>query len=214
MEKIILLSEGKYGTPIIKPMKAADIEEIHRIEWFTFKDAKSHYTRGKDLSKCGIHFYLDDKWFNAVWSAPYKYLDFFRQFAVVHTPDFSMYTDWPLSVQIYNNYRKMWLGAWWQANGINVVPTCCWSTPESFEFCFDGMPKHSVVSVSSVGCNANPETWEAFKVGCREMISRLEPETILWRGKVPEEFDFNIVRINDQGDLHFKERHTNSKKGD
>lgn len=212
MEKIVLYSEGEWGIPIIKPVDEDIARNIHKIEWFTFKDAKSHYMKDKDPSKCGVHFYLDDQWFNAVWSNPYKYLDFFKKFACVHTPDFSMYRDFPLSVQLYNHYRSMWLGAWWQHHGINVIPTMQYSAPLK-EFCFDGVPKNSVVSMSTVGLYKDPVAWKMIKEATKVMIDKIDPMTILWRGIVPEEFSYyNIVKINDSGDLHFKERHTNSKK--
>ena len=45
MEKIIIQSEGKWGIPIIKPLDKDVIKNLHRVEWFTFKDAKSHYMK-------------------------------------------------------------------------------------------------------------------------------------------------------------------------
>ena len=61
----------------------------------------------------------------------------FRRFRFVCTPDFSMYTDFPLALQINSHYRKHWLGAYWQSKGITVIPTIFWSDERSFEWCFD-----------------------------------------------------------------------------
>lgn len=35
-------------------------------------------------------------------------------------------------------------------HGINVIPTICWSNHESFEWCFDGEPTHSVVRYQNI----------------------------------------------------------------
>lgn len=85
----------------------------------------------------------------------------------------------------------------WDAaqNGVNVIPTISWSTPDSFEWCFDGEPKGGVVAVSSVGAANIREKKELFLAGYNEMIARLRPKVILFMGKVPEECKGNIVSI-------------------
>ena len=78
---------------------------------------------------------------------------------------------------------------------MNVIPTISWSTPDSFEWCFDGEPVGGVVAVSSVGAANSRAKKELFMVGYDEMLARLQPETILFYGKVPEECEGNIVQI-------------------
>lgn len=119
----------------------------------------------------------------------------FRQFTHVMSPDFSTYTDFPKAIQIYNHYRKHWVGAYLQENGVNVIPTISWSTPDSFEWCFDGEPVGGVVAVSSVGAANSKAKKELFLAGYNEMLARLQPEVILFMGKVPEECTGNIVQI-------------------
>ena len=87
------------------------------------------------------------------------------------------------------------MGAYLQENGIHVIPTIGWSDESSFEWCFDGEPAHSIVAVSSVGTQKNKESKELFLRGYKEMVRRLEPETIIFYGKVPEECTENIVKI-------------------
>ena len=111
------------------------------------------------------------------------------------TPDFSLYTDYPKAVQIYNCYRKQWLGALWQEFGINVIPTVSWSDKDSYKYCFDGVPKGATIAVSSVGTQNSSEAKTAFINGWYECVSRLEPNTILFYGKVPEECVGNIIKI-------------------
>ena len=118
-----------------------------------------------------------------------------QEFKYVMTPDFSMYTDYPKGIQIYNHYRKHWIGAYLQEYGVQVIPTICWSDESSYEWCFDGEPEHSVVAVSSVGTQLNRKSKELFVKGYNAMVERLHPETIIFYGNVPAECMGNIVRI-------------------
>lgn len=76
-----------------------------------------------------------------------------------------------------------------------MIPTIGWSAPDSYEWCFDGEPTHSIVAVSSVGTQQGKESKKLFLQGYEAMIERLEPETVIFYGKVPEECLGNIVRI-------------------
>ena len=185
LQKRIFDGVGEYGIPQIQPT------QYKKCDWTGFNYARSEKSRaGK-----GVHFFLDDYQFNSVWQTPDKYLDMFRQFTHVMSPDFSTYTDFPKAIQIYNHYRKHWVGAYLQENGVDVIPTISWSTPDSFEWCFDGEPVGGVVAVSSVGAANSQEKKELFLAGYNEMLARLQPEVILFMGKVPEECEGNIIRI-------------------
>ena len=130
------------------------------------------------------------------------------QFRCVMSPDFSTYTDFPKAIQIYNHYRKHWVGAYLQEAGIQVIPTISWSTPDSFEWCFDGEPEGATVAVSSVGCMNSKEKKALFLTGYKEMVRRLQPETIIFYGNVPDECMGNIVRVRAFTDK-FKEARCN-----
>ena len=177
---------GQYDIPIIEPVRINKCPEM-----IGFNYARS----AKDKSNKGVHFFLDDYQFQRLWLRPYDYSNLLRQFEVVFSPDFSLYADFPKAMQIYNHYRKHWLAAYWQSQGITVIPTICWSDEESFDWCFDGEPYGGAVAVSSVGTQANKATKLAFIKGYNEMIARLQPETIIFYGNVPDECRGNIVRI-------------------
>lgn len=176
-----------YGIPRIAP----DHINIRHLEWIPFNYAKT----AKGRSGKGVHFYLDDYQFARLWNRPDDYISLLSEFGAVCTPDFSQYMDMPVAMRIYNHYRKHWLGAYWQAHGIHVIPTICWSDEDSFEWCFDGEPTNSIISISSVGTQMSNRNKEAFNLGCREAIKRLNPSEILWYGNCPEEFDWNVVRV-------------------
>lgn len=164
--KIIFEGVGEFDIPEIEPIEVEDSEFIGFHEVNQCKDPK-----GK-----AVHFFLDDYRFTRVWSNPDSYLEKLLKFNFVLSQDFSLYSDYPKVMQVYNHYRKHWLGAYWQLNGINVIPTICWSEPDSFAWCFDGEPKNSVVAVSSVGTQCNKDSKIAFLTGYDEI--RLHSEMV------------------------------------
>ena len=83
--------------------------------------------------------------------------------------------------------RKHLLGAYWQSNGITVIPTISWSDESSFDWCFDGEPVGGAVAVSSVGTQMNATARALFLAGYKEMLERLQPSQILFYGSIPAE---------------------------
>lgn len=156
-----------------------------------------NYARGncKNPEDKAVHFFLDDYQFNALWINVDRYVEKLIRFRYVLTPDFSTYIDFPKAIQIYNHYRKHWVGAYLQEAGCKVIPTISWSTLDSYDWCFDGEPEGGTVAVSSVGCMNEKAKKELFLSGYNAMIDRLHPESIIFYGKVPEECKGNIVRI-------------------
>lgn len=203
LNKMQFAGISPYGIPEIYPEHI----DIRRLEWIPFNYAKT----AKNRESKGIHFYLDDYQFARLWNRPDDYIPLLSEFGAVCTPDFSQYMDMPVAMRIYNHYRKRWLGAYWQVHGIHVIPTICWSTLDSFDYCLDVEPRDAIVSISSVGTQVHPETQKAFTAGCRRAIEILNPSEILWYGKCPEEFDWNVVRIRPHQD-EIKERCRNGRK--
>ena len=189
-QRILFDGIGQYEIPEIEPT------QFENAEFIGFNYAKS----AKNPESKAVHFFLDDYQFTRVWTDPDRYISMLQRFKYVLTPDFSLYTDFPKPLQIYNHYRKHWLGAYWQMHGITVIPTICWSNQESFEWCFDGEPTHSVVAVSSVGTQNSKESKQRFFAGYMEMMKRLEPTQIIFYGNVPEECKGNIVHIKQFSD--------------
>lgn len=139
--------------------------------------------RIKDYATHGCHFFLDDYRIQRVWNNPLKYVEMLRRYAFVLSPDFSLYVDYPVALSIYNNYRKNWCARFWQENGIQVIPTIRWMYEDSYDWCFDGAPVHSVVAVSSCGICNDVKMIDMFLKGYNRMIEVLEPTQILWFGK-------------------------------
>ena len=176
---------GAFDTPVLLP-----VQVDKRLMWTSFNCAKT--TRNRAMF--GVHFFIDDYLFERAWNDPARYALLLKDFQAVMTPDFSLFTDYPKSVQIYNHYRKHLLGAYWQRMGMTVVPSICWSDHDSYKWCFDGEPQGGTVAVSSVGTQKNPQARDFFLDGYKEMLSRLQPSKIIFFGDVPSGCDGNIER--------------------
>ena len=187
LDKAIFPGVGKYDIPRILPM---EVEQPVEMIGFNFAAKYKHPER------VGIHFFLKDYQFSRLWTSPEMYTNMLRRFRFVCTPDFSMYTDFPLALQINSHYRKHWLGAYWQSKGITVIPTICWSDERSFEWCFDGEPEKSTVAISSVGTQLNERSKRLFLLGYQQMMSRLQPKMVLFHGRIPAEITVKMGGTN------------------
>ena len=180
-------TEGEFQFPVIKP-----VYELPKIErWLDLQEFRELNAKGADLSKCGLQLYNWDYQIQCLWLSPQKYTAALKKLAAVCAPDFSMYTDMPVVMQMWNHYKQQWLGAYWQANGVTVIPSIGWSTPESCEWAFDGVPRGGIVSVSTQGVRRNTEqAREFFRRGWGQATLWLNPCGVICYGKP---FDFMTI---------------------
>jgi hypothetical protein len=143
-----------------------------------------------------MHFFLDDYRFEFVWDKPIQSWERISKSWLALTPDFSLYADYPKAAQIWNTYRNRWCGAHWQSKGIVVVPTISWSTPDSYEYCFDGIEYTSPVAVSTQGIKWDSDTNERFKEGFDVMLNKINPRFVICYGKMDEELLKVYTQIN------------------
>lgn len=181
---------GKYNIPELDP-----VYEENASNWIGFNYCLSTKRTLEKKQKTGVHFFLWDGQFERCWKDPQRYADMLSPYSCVLSPDFSLFTDFPKAVQIWNHYRKHWIARYWQDNGLTVIPTICWSDEESFEWCFDGEPKHGVVAVSNVGCVKSQKIRNAFMLGYNEMLKRLKPSMVLLYAHTFIEYPGNVKYI-------------------
>ena len=189
LNKYSFLGVGEWGIPANCGFNSLEMPE----KWVSFCERKSV----ANPANYGLHFFIDDYRFQAVWTHPDRYIDLLRRFKVVLSPDFSMYTDMPKALQLYNHYRKQWLGAYWQECGVTVVPTVSWSDEDSFSWCFDGVPEKSVVAVSSVGTQKKREAKQAFAAGYARMMEHINPTCVIYHGRLHSSCIENVFHINE-----------------
>lgn len=190
-------AEGFYQMPVIDPVDHIPDDLIGFNYALTAPDKAS-----------GIHFYIDDYQFERVWNQPLYYLEKLAEFDCMLTPDFSLYTEMPIAMKIWNTYRSRLIGQMAQRLGIIVIPTVSWCEEETFRFCFDGLPKRSVLSISTIGVKQDDYNFSLWKAGVDEMIKRLHPRTLLiYGGQV--DYDFGKIKT-----VYFGNKVTERMKGD
>lgn len=177
---------GAYNIPELQPV------HCDARNWISFNFAKTC----KDPEEHGIHFFIDDYQFQRLWADPDRYIPMLSRFKALMSPDFSTYTDYPKAIQIYNHYRKHWLGAYWQKRGLMVIPTISWSDESSLDWCFDGEPVGGTVAVSAVGTQMDDKARGLFRYGYKAMLEVLKPCSIIFYGAVPEDCETdNVIQI-------------------
>jgi hypothetical protein len=173
-------SDNQWGIPVVPD---------HRIvpdRLVAYTDRRGTITAAADQSRLtAVHFFLDDYRFEVLWSKPERGLSRCCSVGAALTPDFSLYRNMPLAMQLWQVYRSRWCGAWLAYHGVRVVPTVSWSTPDTYPFAFAGIPTGSVVAVSTVGIWRDRDARTLFSAGFTEMIHRLRPSTVLVYGQPP-----------------------------
>ena len=179
-------------------------------EILTWNEAVTIYHKriaNKDLNfyyDAYVCWYVDDIKFDGkggIWNRYNYVLKVLKHFAGAITPDFSTYQDFPDPIKRYNTYRMRAYGYWLAKNGICIINNVRWGTWESYFYSFDGLPKNSILSIGTVGGNPNKLIdRERFESGLYELVSRLNPTTLIVYGsanypcfKKVKEMDVQVI---------------------
>lgn len=173
---VITRTAGKYDIPV---MQAVDYVPKKLVGF-------NQVTNKSGFDGC-VHFFIDDFKFLNVWRNLHRQTDRLLKYKGCFSPDFSLYTNYPLATQIYNVYRNMTIGQYFQRSGLICVPTASWSDERSYEFCFDGLPEESTIAISTVGVRGkgreNEESVRLFRKGVEKLIEVKHPTRLLIYGK-------------------------------
>ena len=192
---------GDYDFPVIK--------EEHAIPRRMIPFSKALREK-KDFHQW-VCFYEDDYLFERIWNQPSRYVDALSKFDGVVSPDFSVYYDMPYSMQLWNIFRSRTIGAWMQRQGIKVIPNIRFGDGRTFDCCCDGISKHGVISIGSLGCLKVKEYRPTFEKGVEHVANLLQPETIVFYGSAPantpeiKKLGINVVILKPQSFHNTKE---------
>ncbi len=168
---------GEPGIPMLLDLKNTQIPK----GIVPFNKIKTEKSKNKY-----VHFYIHDYQFSQILTSTTKYVDILKQFDGVITPDCSMLINQAQCLQQTNTYFNRAIGFYLQKQGIPVIPNIRWSDEKSFDYCFLGIPKHTIVSISTHGCIKSNNQKLIFKRGLNEMLLQLEPSTVIVHGFMPE----------------------------
>ena len=178
---------AKYDIPICPTIVTTLPEKI-----LTWEEAKQLHRKlfikdRKYKSDAYICFYIDDYKFDGVrtsiWLYPWLALRILKHFRGIITPDFSLYQDFPYPIKIWNIYRMRAFGYWAGKQGLEVINNTRWGTTETYDYCFEGIEKNSIVAIGTVG--GSPKKLidrNRFEEGLTELIRRLSPVTLIIYG--------------------------------
>lgn len=178
---------GKWGIPFVCKQDL-NLSEIKLIACSDTRKNDNPENRRK-----GVHFFVDDYRFSGIYNNPSRSFCRLSQYAFLLTPDFSTYTDMDLWRQLESVAKNRWVGAYWQSKGCLVIPTISWSDARSFEFCFDGVERGSIVAIGMIGCK---QSKNAFLKGYNAMLEKIEPSTIICFGLPFSEMNGNLVSVD------------------
>lgn len=102
-------------------------------------------------------------------------------------------------MQLYNTFRNRWVGAYLADKGIKVIPTVSWGLENTFDFCFNGIEKGSIVAVSTYMVSehgSHKDQKDFFLKGYNEMLKRIEPELIICYNTPFPEMEGNILFVD------------------
>ena len=180
-------TNGQWDIPIV----AKQDLDLSNVELIGYSD-----TRVNDNvvnKRKGVHFFIDDYRFESIYKNPKKSLDKLSQYAFILTPDYSTYSDMNQWRQLESVAHNRWCGAYWQSQGLKVIPTISWSTPSSYRYCFDGIEPNGIVAIGMIGCKRNRHN---FMYGYNEMLNRLNPKAIICFGKPFPNMKGNLIVVD------------------
>ncbi len=137
-----------------------------------------------------LHFYVHDFKYGEILTNTKKYDEIISQFAGIITPDPTITIGMPHCIQAAATYMNRAIGYYEQQRGIPVIPNVRWGDSSTYDFCFLGIPKHSIVAISTHGAIAKDASNQnflrrVFKEGLMKMLEILEPTDVLVYGHMP-----------------------------
>ena len=167
-----------YNIPIMKSLSINNVN-LTNLRATNFNNLNHKY----DLSNIIALMFKDDSTLMPLWNNPFKIIPLLQQCALCAQPDFTVDSKMNINEFRHMVYMRNWLGCFWQNYGCPVIPTPCWSTPDTYDLCFCGYEKGSIVIISTIGCHNNTEI---FLNGFNEMKKRLKPSLIIVYGNFIE----------------------------
>lgn len=141
-----------------------------------------------------ICFYEHDIRFRDIVTSTKEQIASLKKFKGVISPDFSLYYDMPLVLQMSNTYLNRQIGHYLQTQGVYVIPNVRWGDERSYSriipdeppFAFLGLEKHGIYSIGTYGCCKTAEYKHHIREGLRSFIKEIEPEIVCVYGAMPD----------------------------
>ena len=191
-EDAIFSSSNEWGLPDIREDMLSDLvphqvwagEEAveNAADWiFMFGKTGKHINVAKGGT---LGFYIDDYKFEQIWTDAVKYVEEFATFGwgAVIAPDFSVWRDDPLALQIFNTYRARWCARYWQEAGVKVIPSLNFGDERTHGWIFKGYPRNAPVVSVQCRTTRGDKGKAYFLKGAAAALEELKPQTLIVYG--------------------------------
>lgn len=142
-------SDNEWGIATLDIERQADAVDFPVETWGA---------KGRTRYAGTYHFYTDDGRFNSIWDKP----DMVVKAGCVNAvePNYSVTSQSPRALALWNTYRKRWLARYWQTKGIRIIVDLNTSVP------------HHDINMMGV-----PKGWKAFSTrGYSSQLDALDAE--------------------------------------
>ena len=168
---------GKYKLPQLKATQAIPENVISFNERNSIKKPEKHW----------VDFFIDDVLFENFWNHPEVSFSNLRRFKGIITTDYSMKPEMLPGQLIWNCTRNRVMAYYLQKQKFNDIPVATWCFESDFEWCFDGLPEHSTIAISTNGCKSEPYSLKIFMLGVEELYKQKSPTHLIVCGRpIPE----------------------------
>lgn len=130
-----------------------------------------------------VHFYIGDELFIRLFRDPDKYVPKLKQYKYVLSPDMSQFVEMPYFRRYANNCDNKAMAQYLQRQGVHIIANVTWSQPDSYDYCFTGIPCGTTIAINSNGVNACSDSKFLWYRGYEEALRRLQPTRIIRYGQ-------------------------------
>ena len=138
-----------------------------------------------------VIFNQPDRRIEPFWNSPERYVEALKRYDGITTPDFSLLLNMERQFMEANVLRALKIGRRMQELGLRVMVNAMWAYPDSYDYCFEALPRDSILFVSTVGSMSRALSREYLFCGLRALVERVRPPGIVLYGPVPA-LDFHV----------------------
>lgn len=170
---VVFPGDGPWGIPQLAP------ETTWPLRLFRYEGRFRKVPQPGDF----LHFFIDDYRFEVFWRKPRQVLPVALKVGGMLGPDFSITWEMPRVLQLCQVYRNRWLSRYAQVNGVKVIPTVRWADATSLDFCLLGLPKNSLLAVSTQADASNPHHYAVLHMALKRLVDTLSPRGLVVYGE-------------------------------
>ena len=195
---------GKYNFPQLEQINYIPEEPAYPLNYL-----KSTVTKGNYWYHC----FTAERNFHRLYNSFADYIELLKQTKGLISADFSLFRDYSDEILIEKCRANRLVDYTLQQAGIPMIPTAGFAGESSWEWCFDGLPLHSTVAITTNCLGHDRETHRLFVGGVNTMIKKIHPTAIVVCGKVPDWIskrhpDIQIIHIKSYSEM-WREREKN-----